>query len=65
MKISGKLACNVVNSNIAIATLPTFQITVRFIALFEKIYDGEPILTVFSNTGEEIHCKIALFQLSL
>jgi hypothetical protein len=36
-----------VNSNIAIGSLPTE-------ALFEKIYDGEPILTVFSNIGEDV-----------
>jgi hypothetical protein len=24
------------------------------LALYEKIYDGEPILTVFSNNGEDV-----------
>jgi hypothetical protein len=28
--------------------LPTVQISQGMVALFEKIYDGEPILTVFS-----------------
>jgi hypothetical protein len=45
----------VVNSNIAIETLPTLQISVGVIAVFEKIYDGEPILTVFSNIGRRIY----------
>ncbi len=44
MKKSGKLVCHVINSNIAVDTLPTLQISVGVIALFKKIYDGEPIL---------------------
>ena len=51
---SRKLVCHVVNSNIAIDTLPTLQITLGVIALFEKIYDDQPILTVFSNIGENV-----------
>jgi hypothetical protein len=51
---SEKLVCHVINSNVAIDTLPTLQISVGVIALFEKIYDGEPILTVFSNIGEDV-----------
>jgi hypothetical protein len=50
----GKLVCHVVNSNIAIDTLPTLQILVGVIALFEKIYDGDPIFTVISNNGEDV-----------
>jgi hypothetical protein len=50
----GKLACHVVNSNIAIGSLPTLQISLATIALFEKIYDGKPILTVFSNIGKDV-----------
>jgi hypothetical protein len=46
MEKYGKLACDVVNSNIAIDALPTLQISVGFIALFEKNYYGEPIFTV-------------------
>ena len=65
MKKSVKLACHVVNSNIAIGSLPTLQISQGIVALFEKIYDGEPILTVFSNIGEDVHCTIALFELSV
>jgi len=64
MKKSGKLVCHVVISNIVIHTLPTLQISVGDIALFEKIYDGEPILTVFQisvrmfNTVVSIKCMM-------
>ncbi len=54
MKKSVKLACHVVNSNIAIGALPTFQISLRIVALFENIYDDEPILTVFSNIEDVV-----------
>ncbi len=63
MKKSVKLACHVVNSNISIGSLPTLKISLGNVALFEKIYDGEPILTVASNIGEDVHCTIPLFQL--
>jgi hypothetical protein len=36
MKKSVKLACHVVNSNIAISSLPTLQISLVIVALFEK-----------------------------
>jgi hypothetical protein len=58
---SGKLACHVVNSNIAIGSLPTLQISLGIVALFEKIYDGEPILTVFSNIGEDYNTVVAMY----
>jgi hypothetical protein len=48
MKKSMKLACHVVNSNTAIGALLTLQISLGFVALFEKIHDDEPILTVLS-----------------
>jgi hypothetical protein len=54
MKKSAKLARQVVNSNIAIDYLPRLQISQGIIALFVKIYDREPILTVISNNGEEV-----------
>ncbi len=57
MKKSAKFARNVVNSNIAIASLPTLQISLGIIALLEKIYDRELILTVISNIGEEVHYR--------
>jgi hypothetical protein len=40
------------NPNIAIGSLPTHQISVGIVALFEKICDGEKILPVVSNIGE-------------
>jgi hypothetical protein len=36
------------------ARLPTLQISLGIVALFKMIYDGEPILTVFSNIGEDV-----------
>ncbi len=44
-------------SNIAIDSLPTLQISVGIIALFEKIYDAEPIFTVISNIGEDVQYR--------
>jgi hypothetical protein len=52
-----KLVCHVANSNIAINTLPKLQISVRVIALFEKICDGEAIVTVISNIGEDVQYR--------
>ncbi len=44
---SRTLVCHmVVDSNIANDSLPTLQISVGIIALFEKIYNGETILTI-------------------
>jgi hypothetical protein len=51
MKKSGKLACHVVKSNIAIGSFPTLQTSHGLLAFFEKIYYGEPIFTDFSNIG--------------
>jgi hypothetical protein len=60
MKKSAKLVCHVVNSNIAIGSLPTLQTLHGMLALFEKIYYdyGKPICTDFSNIGEDVqyHC---------
>jgi hypothetical protein len=58
MKKSVKLVCNMVNSNIAIGSLPTLQKWLGIFAFFEKIYDSEPILAVISNIGEDVHCTI-------
>ncbi len=63
MKKSGKLACHVVNSNIAIGSLPRLQISLGIVALFEKFSYGDPILIVVSNIGEDVHNP--LFQLSI
>jgi hypothetical protein len=60
MKNSVKLACHMVNSNIAIGSLPTLQISLGIVALFEKIYDGEPILFKYRAV-----CTIPFFQLSV
>ena len=57
IKKSGKLACHVVNSNIAIGSLPTLQTSHGLLALFEKIYDGELILAVVSNIGEDVQYR--------
>jgi hypothetical protein len=57
MKKSVKLACHVVNSNIDNGALPTLQISLGNVALFEKIYDDGPILTVFSNIGEYVQYR--------
>ncbi len=54
MKKSGKLAFHVVNSNIAIGSLPRLQISLGILALFEKISYGDPILTVVPNIGEDV-----------
>jgi hypothetical protein len=44
----------VVNLKITIDSLPTLQILLEIVTLFEKIYDGEPILTVISNIVEDV-----------
>ncbi len=54
MKKSVKLVHHVVNSNIAIGSLPTLQISLVIVAFFEKIYNGELILTLVSNIGENV-----------
>jgi hypothetical protein len=38
----------------SIQTMPTVQISLGIVVLFEKIYDGEPILTIFSVIGEDV-----------
>jgi hypothetical protein len=53
MKKSAKLAYHLVNSNVTIGSLPTLQISLGIIALFEKIYYEVPIITLFSNMGED------------
>jgi hypothetical protein len=53
----GKLVSHVVSSNIAMDSLPTLKISLGIIALFEKIYDVEPILTVFSNIREDVQYR--------
>jgi hypothetical protein len=57
MNKSGKLARHVMNLNIAIGSLPTIQISVGIVTLFEKIYYEVPILPVFSNIGEDVQYR--------
>jgi hypothetical protein len=57
MKKSAKLACHVVNSNIAIGSLPTLQTSHGLLALFEKIYYGDLIFNVISNNGEDVQYR--------
>jgi hypothetical protein len=57
MKKSLKVACHVVNSNIAIGSLLTLQISLGIVALFEKNNDDGPILTVFSDIGEDVQYR--------
>ncbi len=45
------------NSNIAISSLQTLQISLGIVALFKKIYDREPILTVISNIGVDVQYR--------
>ncbi len=54
MNKSGKIGCHVVNSNIAIGALPTLQISLGNVTIFEKIYYEVPVLTIFSNIGEDV-----------
>jgi hypothetical protein len=54
-------ASHVLNSNIAIDSFPRLLISLGIVALFEKIYGGEPILTVFSNIVEDVqYCCFSL-----
>jgi hypothetical protein len=57
MKKSVKLACHVVNSNIAIVSLPILQTSHGLLALFEKIYYGDRIFAVISNSGEDVQYR--------
>jgi hypothetical protein len=66
MKKSRKLESHVANSNIAIDTLPTLQISVGIIAFFEQIYDGDRRADSYRvlNIGEDVKYR-TVFQLSL
>jgi hypothetical protein len=46
-----------VNRNITNGSLPTPQISLGIVALFEKINIGEPIRTVVSNIGEDVQYR--------
>jgi hypothetical protein len=45
------------NSNIAIGPLPSLQMLHGLLALFEKIYYGDPIFPVISNNGEDVQYR--------
>jgi hypothetical protein len=60
MKKSPKLECHVVNSNIAIGSLPTLQTSHGLLTLFEKIYYGDPIFTVISNNWENYNTDVSI-----
>jgi hypothetical protein len=49
-----KKSVNLIN---AIGSLPTLQLSLGTFALFEKIYDGDPILAVISNIGEDVQYR--------
>jgi hypothetical protein len=57
MKKSGKLAWHVMNSNIAVGSVPKLQMSHGLLALFEKIYYRGPIFTVFSIIGDDIQYR--------
>jgi hypothetical protein len=59
-ELDPKLACHVVNSNIAIGSLPTLQTSHGLLALFEKIYYGEPIFTDFSISGRMYNTVVSI-----
>ncbi len=63
MKKSGKLACHVVNSNIAIGSLPTLQISVGMLALFERFIMKFGFLPSSQISGRMY--TIPLFQISV
>jgi hypothetical protein len=46
-----------VNSNIAIGSLPTLKTSHGLLALFEKIYYGDPVFTDFSNIGKDVQYR--------
>ncbi len=48
------------NSNIAVDSSPMLQISLEILALFEKIYDGKPILTAVSNIGEDFNTVVSI-----
>jgi hypothetical protein len=52
---SEKLVCHVVNSNNAINSLATLQISMGIVGLFEKVYDGKPILPILTIFSERMY----------
>ncbi len=62
MKKSGKVACHVVNSNIAIGSLPTLQISVGMLRyfLFEKIIMMFRFLPSFQISGRMYNTVVSI-----
>jgi hypothetical protein len=52
------------NNAVYIHSLPIVQISLGIVAFFEKIYDGEPILTVFSVIEEVVCFKSEVLTLT-
>jgi hypothetical protein len=44
-------------TNIGEVPLPKLQTSRGFVALFEKIYEGEPIITVISNIEKDVQYR--------
>ncbi len=61
MRVTCKPRAQFKHRNYFFCRTPNFA---RIVTLFEKIYDEQPILTIISNIGEDVHCTIPLFQLS-
>jgi hypothetical protein len=60
MKNSGKLACHVVNSNIAIGSLPKLQTSHGLLAFFEKIYLESRSLPSFQTSGRIYNTVVSI-----
>ncbi len=55
LEVYAKVRVNIKSrAHFAISYLPTLQISLGIIELFEKIYDEQLILTVLSNIGEDL-----------
>jgi hypothetical protein len=57
---SRKLVCHVVNSNMAIDSLPTLQISLGIVGVFEKNNYVKLIVTVFSNIGKDYNTVVSM-----
>jgi hypothetical protein len=55
-----KRACHVLNSNKAINSDRSIHISLGIVALFENIFDGEPILIVSSVSGDDLQQRFSV-----
>jgi hypothetical protein len=60
MKKSGKLACHVVNSNIAFGSLPTLQISLGIVALFERFMMESRFVPSFQISGRLYNTVVSI-----